>query len=67
MIMYRLTLGFEGVAGCNREKIFANFADLFLFAKILFANITCARRARPLSLVRGVANVFAKYANASHS
>ena len=28
----------------SREKIFANFADLSLFAKILFANIACARR-----------------------
>ena len=30
----------------SREKIFANFADLSQFAKILFANIACVRRAR---------------------
>ena len=31
-----------------------NFADLFLFAKILFASM---RAPRPLALIRGVANV----------
>ena len=27
----------------SREKIFVNFTDLSQFAKILFANISCAR------------------------
>ena len=33
-----------------------NFADLFLFTKVLFTNIMHAR-ATPLALVMGVANV----------
>ena len=54
---YPQRLFYYRIAGvfCGRN-IFANFADLFQFAKILFANILHAR-ARPLALVRGVANV----------